>query len=56
MDAEMLKALEVMSLHEKTITEIITLAVEYEDAKSITAERFAARVVEIIRMNYKKLV
>lgn len=52
---EMAKALEASALHEKTVNQIMTLAVEY-DAGTITSARFADRVVEIIRQNYTKFV
>jgi len=49
------KALETASKHESTVTQLFTLAVEYE-AKSITAERFAQRSLEILRLQYMHLV
>lgn len=47
------KSLEVMAIHEKTVTQILILAAEYED-KTITAERFADRVLVILKANYKR--
>lgn len=45
------EALEIASKQEHTLTQILTLAVEYE-AKAITAERFADRCLQILRRDY----
>lgn len=50
---ELAKGLEVCATHEKTVVQIMTLAIEYEH-RTISAERFADRVLEIIRSGYTK--
>lgn len=50
---ELAKAIENASKHESIVTQILTLAVEYK-AKSITAQRFADRVSEILAEAYKR--
>lgn len=52
---DLAKALEVSAKHESTVTQILTLAVEYE-AKAITAERFSDRVLDILRRSYSQYI
>jgi hypothetical protein len=49
------EALAVAHKHEHVVTQLLTLAVEYE-AKTITAERYAERSLDIFKREYGKLV
>lgn len=42
------KAIDASALQEKILTQILTLAVEYEE-KNITAQRFSDRCLEILQ-------
>ena len=55
MDDDLIKAIEAASVYESTVKEILTLAIEFE-AKTITAERFANRVIEILHSNLQRYV
>jgi hypothetical protein len=52
---EIAKALEAADMHRTVVLQIMTLGAEYE-AKTISADRFADRVLDILRRQYTKFV
>jgi hypothetical protein len=52
-DDRFAESLEAMMAYEMAVKQVLTLAIEYQ-AKTITAERFADRTIEILHGNLAK--